>query len=160
MYSPAELMGQKRHKMLSKPLKSCYFGCIKIFLLGYEKWCKNINFQLWSFCAIKQSWSETLEDLTLCGCGVNWGAQCGGASFNGSQRTQRRCELWNGSSIRGLSPFSFPPWGPLAFYCPNESAHNQTRTQRWPTIHIFSSLHGHILLFPLYTSSCYYRIFN
>ena len=32
----------------------------------------------------------------------------GGASFNGSQRTQRRCELWNGSSIRGLSPFSFP----------------------------------------------------
>ena len=34
MYSPAELMGQKRHKMLSK---SCYFGCIKIFLLGYEK---------------------------------------------------------------------------------------------------------------------------
>ena len=30
-------------------------------------------------------------------------------------------------------PIFIPPWGPLAFYCPNESAHNQTRIAVTPT---------------------------
>lgn len=40
---------------------------------------------------------------------MNWSS----GAVNGSQRTQRRCELWNGSSIRGCRPHFIPPMGTM-----------------------------------------------
>ena len=79
---------------------------------------------------------------------MNW-SSAARRTVNGSQRTQRRCELWNGSSIRGC-PHFIPPMGTLerqsaivpqtrnsAFYC----AHNQA--QRYPVVT------GRTAVFPL-----------